>query len=113
MMKLNGKLVYSPSDLCTYLESEFASWMDRFRLEFPASGIERNGDDPLNVALQKRGLDHERRILDDLRAEGLTVAVIESTRDIEAGGRETLAALKSGADVVYQAAYCDAVLRTL
>lgn len=33
-------LTYSPSDLVRFVESPFASWMARFELERPDSGID-------------------------------------------------------------------------
>ncbi|WP_256369461.1 hypothetical protein [Methylophaga sp. SB9B] len=30
-----GMLIYSPTDLTNYLDSPFATWMDRFAKEYP------------------------------------------------------------------------------
>src|SRR6266487_827411 len=35
MQKRGGQLIYSPSDLIRFLDSPYASWMERLHLEFP------------------------------------------------------------------------------
>jgi uncharacterized protein len=35
-MKKNGTLFYSPTDLIRFMESPFATWMERLHLEFPS-----------------------------------------------------------------------------
>lgn len=44
MYKLKGKLVFSPTDLSRYWESSFASWMDRYNLEFPDCPMQPDQD---------------------------------------------------------------------
>ena len=60
-----GQLLFSPSDLTEFMESEFASWMSRLRLEHPsrvppkeegASGAIKGIDE----ILQEHGEAHER-----------------------------------------------------
>src|ERR1019366_3229320 len=38
-MKKDGTLFYSPTDLIRFMESPFATWMERFNLEFPALNV--------------------------------------------------------------------------
>ena len=88
-------------------------------------------NDPRIDLIAKRGLEHERRYLDDLRAEGRTVVAIEKDgsavappgapdgaptpwdpgADLRAAADETLEAMRSGADVVYQATFFDGTWR--
>ena len=35
MRKLNGNYIYSPSDLITFMESDYVSWMERLYFERP------------------------------------------------------------------------------
>ena len=44
-MRYEGsRLIYSPSDLLRYLESPFASWMDRCYLENPGAVVPRSAN---------------------------------------------------------------------
>ena len=36
MQNKNGNLLFSPTDLIRFMESPFASWMERLHLEVPA-----------------------------------------------------------------------------
>ena len=44
MYKQHGLFHFSPSDLTRYLESPFASWMDRFSIEHPDQAPEKDPD---------------------------------------------------------------------
>jgi uncharacterized protein len=62
-MKLsNGIPIYSPTDLIVFVESPFASWMDRRYLEDPDS-LSPDEDDPFMQILQTRGIAHESKYL--------------------------------------------------
>src|SRR5439155_19249 len=83
-------------------------------LELSAARGERprpERDDPEVDLLRRRGLDHERRFLDRLHAQGLTVAVVPPL-DAADGGPGTAAgltwdAMKAGAAVIHQATFFD------
>jgi len=102
----NGTLLFSPSDLVELMESPFASWMSRYALDHPEAKPAREAGDPLalpgaEALLQRRGLEHERAVLARLRAEGRDVLEL----DPKAGDAlaQTLAALRAGREVIYQA----------
>lgn len=97
MQKRNGKIIYSPSDLIRYMESPYASWMDRFYLEFPDKVKPDVADEQLK-SLQKRGIEHEKRYLQSLKQASGGVREL-TTEDSHA---TTLAAMKEGAGVIYQ-----------
>ncbi|TJV78667.1 MAG: nuclease, partial [Mesorhizobium sp.] len=59
--------------------------------------------DPVLAILQQRGLDHERRYVDQLRADGLTITDLSEFDGNEAIAR-TVSAMRSGTDVIVQAA---------
>lgn len=94
----HGRLVYSPTDLIRFMESPFASWMERLHLEFPdqATPDWENEEKKLIAAA---GDQHEARFLKDLKAQGRDVCVIERGRSAESA---TSAALQSGREVIYQ-----------
>lgn len=100
MHLFNGNYVYSPSDLTLYLESEFASWMERLRLEFPDRAPVADKADSMMSLLQDKGEAHEQNVLQELIAQGLSVTDISKENDKE---QATLAAMDAGADVIYQA----------
>ena len=70
-------------------------------------------DDPVLDRIAKRGIEHEVRFLEALRAEGLVVTKIVADKDLShsdrlAKGRdETRSAMAAGADLVYQAVLFD------
>jgi predicted RecB family nuclease len=94
-----GKIIYSPSDLIVFMESGFASWMDRFSLESPEKIAFNEQDENLKI-LQSMGIKHELAYLENLRDSGLEVKEIANTADAIF---QTSAAMKSGWDVIYQA----------
>ena len=44
MQRVNGSLVYSPSDLNAFLENECVTWLDRYNLEHPGDIEARRSD---------------------------------------------------------------------
>ncbi|MTI13150.1 TM0106 family RecB-like putative nuclease [Sansalvadorimonas verongulae] len=102
MYKHQDQLIFSPSDLTRFMESPFASWMDRFALECPDGKPEQDPDDPLMQALAKRGYAHEEAVLQEFRDQGLSVITIEAEGN-KAKTALTVKALKDGYDVVAQA----------
>ena len=106
MQRVAGQLLFSPSDLVEFLESPFASWMSRCALDRPEL---RPGRDPADASalpgadalLKRRGLEHERRVLEGLCAAGRDVLELDPNA---AGARQqTLDALRAGREVIYQA----------
>src|SRR5688500_7835488 len=72
-----------------------------------------NRDDRALDIIRRRGFQHEARYLEELRAEGRTVVTIERHDEEERGERiarqasETIDAMASGADVIFQATFFD------
>ena len=93
---------YSPSDLINYLDSEFASWMDRRRLELAHQDDVCQPDerDEQLVLLGEMGLEHEAAFLDQLRqGEHSIVEFNRETADID----NTENAMREGNDFIFQA----------
>jgi uncharacterized protein len=59
MHKQHGQFHFSPSDLTWYMESPFASWMDRFSIEHPDQSPEKDPADALMSSLAQKGYEHE------------------------------------------------------
>jgi predicted RecB family nuclease len=98
-----NNLVYSPSDLMLYMESPFASWMQRLDLEFPGHGTPRDADDPLLNLLAAKGLVHENEFLVSLQRDGKQVFIVSDEGSQKDREDQTKVALASGADVIFQA----------
>jgi len=110
----NGDLLLSPSDLTAYLACEHLTQLElrvaRGRFERP------HPDDPQGDLIRRLGEEHEARYLLRLRDEGRDVVEIqlaETDWDWERAARETEEALRSSADVVYQACFVDGGWRGL
>jgi predicted RecB family nuclease len=102
MQVLEGRVWLSPSDVTAYLACEHLTALSlrvaRDELpEPPPPG------DQAELVFRK-GLEHEHAYLERLREQGLTVAEIEFDGNWARGVEDTLAALRAGVDVVYQAA---------
>ena len=117
MYRSDNGLRFSPSDLSLFLESEFASWMDRLSLEQQDLSVAVSERDPSGLGLiscqadepseedaifQRRGLDHEKRTLGQFRQAGRTVVEI-GPGTLEQQRLRTEKAMRDGADVIYQA----------
>ncbi len=100
MQKSGGVLIYSPSDLITFLSDPFSSWMDRRYLEAPDS-VQPDPDDESSKLIRKKGLQHEADFLAQLHRESKDVCVI--TERNQAGFDATIDAMKAGHEVIYQA----------
>ncbi|MBY0358218.1 MAG: TM0106 family RecB-like putative nuclease [Candidatus Obscuribacterales bacterium] len=103
MQKQSEQLIFSPSDLIRFMESEFVTWMNRYHLEFPGT-YQPDEDDATSKILQNLGLDHERAFVDQLKSQGREVVDVSSESDKFAA---TLTAMQEGKEVVYQAALRD------
>lgn len=116
MQLLDGSPVYSATDLVGFLACGHRFELERAALAGLVTKPVRS--DPTIELVQERGYEHERRYLDDLRAAGRTIVEIPrdgSTANTRAGLREatalTEAAMRDGADVVYQATFFDEAWR--
>jgi uncharacterized protein len=103
MKQTADALVYAPTDLSNFLGCQHLSALDlrvaRGELQRPVRY------DEVREELRERGRAHEQAYLAHLRAQGLRVA-----GDAEGSTNEaTLAAMRSGVDVLYQATLAHAV----
>ncbi|MCU1483897.1 MAG: protein of unknown function, putative recB domain, partial [Actinomycetia bacterium] len=109
MHRSSRGIVLSPSDLVAFLACERRSALDRMVVEGLLERPER--DDPELEVLRRRGDEHERRELARLKAEGREVVEItasgSSPEQLLAAEAETVAAMRAGADVIFQATFFD------
>lgn len=111
MQLLDGRLVLSATDLVGYLACDHLATLELGRVAGLWERPNRR-DDPTIALIQEKGDLHEAGYLDRLRAEGRTVVEIpkedlRSDAALRAAAEETLAAMRAGADVVYQATFFD------
>ena len=109
MQRLDGRLVLSPTDLTHHQECAHLT-----RLDLGVAAGEWAA--PVEVAspeldlIFERGLEHEKKYLESLRAEGKSIVEIDTVFDAEGRRRAeaaTVEAMRSGADVVYQGTFFD------
>ena len=102
-MKLTDQgILFSPSDLITFMESPFASAMNRKRLHDPLLAEQMDRDDPLLVHLRKKGFAHENAFVDALEASGADICAIGDDRP-EVMHAQTIEAMQAGREVITQA----------
>jgi predicted RecB family nuclease len=105
MRKKSDRLVFSPSDLIQFMESPFASWMDRFYLENPdQTHPDEETEDQKLIA--ETGNQHERAILQEFK-EWRPDLVELSNAGFDSAIEKTRVALQSNAPIIYQAALAD------
>ena len=104
----NGQILYSPSDLVIFLGCRHAHFLDFKSLSEDMEAAETS---TIGQLLQQKGLEHEAAYLKRLKDEGKTVVEIPKERSLLDRASLTLEAMRSGADVIYQAVLFDAPWR--
>ncbi len=101
MKRVAGKVIYAPTDLIQFFESDFASWQQRYQLEHPQANLfTPDPVDELQRILGELGQAHEQQYLAHLQATGADLCVIPGDQAIAA----TVAAMQAGHHYLYQAA---------
>lgn len=105
MKKRNNNITLAPTDLANFLSCRHLTGLD---LNAAQSGEKRPARyGPLIDALRERGLAHERAYLEQLKNSGLTVSEPGADENAATSQERTLETMKSGADIIYQAALAD------
>jgi len=100
MQKLNGKTLYSASDLVGFLECEHLTTLDLLNLEAPLPKAE---DDEQAKLIKKKGLEHEGKYLHDLLEAGVTVFDAKAAGlNVEEAVEATRQAMAEGRSIIYQ-----------
>ncbi|MBU3680146.1 MAG: hypothetical protein FGM32_11170, partial [Candidatus Kapabacteria bacterium] len=95
----NGIYTFSPSDLITFLESPFASWMDHYYL-LDKSRVTPDEDTEEKKLVAQKGDVHEQEVLQDMLERGVPLLQIERT-DTEEALRRTLKAFEDSEPGVF------------
>lgn len=106
--RTGGKVMFSATDLTKHLGCTHSTHLELLRLagDLPVP----KGEDAGLDLLARLGNRHEDAYLESLMAKGLTVVRIETAFGVEErrlAAAQTVAAIRSGADVVYQAVLDD------
>src|SRR5439155_6045571 len=101
MQKRGGQLIYSPSDLIRFLDSPYASWMERLHLEFP-DRVQPDEETAEQRLVANTGEKHETNYLQHVERSGKEVFRVPRGDTAEAK-RITLEAITAGHDIIYQA----------
>jgi predicted RecB family nuclease len=106
MKKIGSNLLFSPSDLIRFMESEFASWMDRHYVElkkFPP-----DPDSAEKKVVYESGNAHENTYLSLLKSGPDKVFIIDKdSKDFASAHADTQVAIHANARVIYQPALQD------
>jgi predicted RecB family nuclease len=109
LRSVDGRTVFSPTDLVGFLACEHLTQLDRASF---VGFLEKSKtvDEELQLLIDK-GLEHETRYLGQLAAAGLRITEIQQTDHSSAGllaaRSRTIEAMQSGVDVIYQATFIE------
>lgn len=110
MERVDGRLIFSASDLINHLECAHLTHLN-LEVALGRAELEQTRSDTTDLVARK-GDEHEQAHLAQLHADGREVVEIESAPGLagtRAGARETVAAMKAGAEVIYQGVLFDGV----
>ncbi len=101
----SGQILFSPSDLNAFLECEHLTQLE---LRVACHEIERPSvDNPQADLVRRKGEEHETAFLAELTTTGREVVTIPHDWDLDDAARATEEAIRSRADVIYQACFVD------
>ena len=110
MERVDGRLIFSATDLINHLECPHLTRLN-IEVALGRTDLTETRSDTTNLVARK-GDEHEQAYLAQLRADGREVVEIKSEPGLEAtraGARETVAAMRAGAEVIYQGVLFDGV----
>jgi hypothetical protein len=105
MQRVDGTVIFSPSDLQKFVECEHLTRLQVRVCDGELTAPSRD-DEELDL-LRRKGMDHEHAWLGRLRSEGKSIVEIPERNDWTAAAEATEAAMRSGVDVIYQAVFQD------
>jgi predicted RecB family nuclease len=103
MLRIGTEIRFSASDLVWHLDCRHLTALDAAVARGTAT--KPKIWDPVLDTLVERGRAHERQYVESLKQSGLSVVEIEGGGVTTAQVDQTLAAMRSGADVIYQGAF--------
>jgi predicted RecB family nuclease len=113
VQRVDQQVLHSASDLVQFLGCAHRTTLDLLHLDTPRA---KTRDDAQATLIQQKGIAHERAFLATLKARHARVVAIEADRNLRGAARladqvdTTLAAMRAGVDIVYQATLRDGAL---
>jgi predicted RecB family nuclease len=101
MYKSKNRIVYSASDLVSFLECEHSTSLDLMDLEAP---LPRAPDDEGSALLHEKGLAHEKKYVAHLKASHGTFVDLSNVKQADERIAATIEGMRHGAEVIYQGA---------
>src|SRR6266542_6757678 len=109
MQRVDGQLFFSPSDLNHFVECEHLTTLELLAID--GQGVAKVKD-PQAEIIRAKGFEHEQTWLLHLRSEGKQIVEIGGGEgDWERDAALTEAAMRAGAEVIYQGVFVDAPWR--
>ena len=112
MKRTESGVRLSASDLSHFLSCRYLTALELAATYKQLTRPHWKGDDPLLELLWKRGLDHEKAYVETLRNEGRQVVDLNGIphTEVDRALAETSGAIRSGAEVIVQAALAPRVV---
>jgi len=111
MRILGSDLILATSDLTKFVRCEHATFLDHGTKTGAIKPLAMRPPSPMTKLIASKGDEHEQAFVDELRAGGKDIVAIErepwSIEALRRGEAATLAAMKGGAEFIYQAAFFD------
>ena len=106
---LDNKLIFSPTDIVRFFESEFASYMDHFEKIVSEEIIKKNGvhrdpKDLLYDVIAQMGNEYEKAIISNIEGQAKITKIEKDKLNRSDCIKQTLFAMKNEADKICQAA---------
>jgi uncharacterized protein len=104
MQKKANTILYSASDIVSFLDCEHKTTLDLIDLETPLPKAE---DDEEAMLYQKKGFEHEGSYVEHLKSRVSVFVDISPAKNDTDAAAGTIEAMRSGADIIYQAAFIE------
>ena len=104
MQKKDKAILYSASDIVSFLDCEHKTTLDLIDLETPLPKAE---DDEEAMLYQKKGFEHEGSYVEQLKSRVPVFVDISPAKNDTDAAAMTIEAMRSGADIIYQAAFIE------
>lgn len=108
MQKTTEQVLYAPSDLMVFLGCPHASFLDVKAL---SGERDRSATSKSDELFQQKGLEHEDKYLQSLKADGKSVVEIPKEGNLQERADQTLEAITAGAEVIFQGVFFEAPWR--
>ncbi|MBV9495179.1 MAG: TM0106 family RecB-like putative nuclease [Acidobacteria bacterium] len=111
MRLLGDRVLLATSDLTTHVRCEHATYLERGTTSGEIEPLAKRPPSAMTEVIVEKGKAHERAYVETLRAAGHRVVDLQhpawTIDGLRRAEEETLAAMRSGADFIYQASFFD------